>query len=81
MARLTGIIDKGGGAFVQLRDAGGDFVGEVRADDHGHFTLYAIPGRWRVICLTPGGRGEQEVDVGVDDVEIRMAAPSTAVPR
>ncbi len=81
MPRVIGTIEEGAGAFVQLRDSGGDFVGEVRADNEGHFTLYAIPGHWRIICLTPGGRGEQEVDVGVDDVDIRLPPPSTATPR
>ncbi len=70
--RLTGTIDEGAGAFVQLRDSGGDFVGEVRADDEGHFTLYAIPGHWRLICLTPGNRREQDIDVGTEDVTIRL---------
>lgn len=71
--RLTGSIDKGGGAFVQLRDEAGDFVGEVRADSDGHFTFYAIPGHWSVVCLLPGGeRIEWQVDMGVGDIEIRV---------
>ena len=74
MARLHGTIDDGAGAFVQLRDAGGDFVGEVRADEEGSFTFYAIPGHWRVICLTPAGRREKEVDLGTGDVDIRLPA-------
>lgn len=74
MPRLHGTIDDGGGAFVQLRDEGGDFVGEVRADDDGRFTFYAIPGHWRVICLTPRGRREREIDLGPDDIDIRMSA-------
>lgn len=73
MPKVIGTIDHGAGAFVQLRDAEGDFVGEVRADDHGHFTFHAIPGHWRVICLTPSGRREQEIDLGPDDVDIRVA--------
>ena len=73
MPRLLGTVEQGGGAFVQLRDADGDFVGEVRADDEGHFTLYAIPGHWRIICLTPGGRQEQEIDLGAADLDIRIS--------
>lgn len=74
MPRLTGTIEGGAGAFVQLRDQGGDFVGEVRADADGRFTLYPIPGEWTVICLTPGDRREQQVDVGKDDIDIRVPA-------
>lgn len=70
--RLTGVIDGGAGAFVQLRDEDGDFVGEVRADDEGHFTFYAIPGHWRVVALIPGaGRQETDVDLGNEDIDIR----------
>lgn len=75
MPRLRGTIDRGAGAFVQLRDAHDDFVGEVRADDDGNFTLYAIPGHWRLICMAPGRRREQEVDVGSSDVDLRVSLP------
>ena len=74
MPRLTGTIEHGAGAFVQLRDHEGDFVGEVRADDEGRFTLYPIAGEWTVICLTPGERREQHVDVGQEDIDIRVPA-------
>jgi len=72
LPRLTGTIEQGAGAFVQLRDREGDFVGEVRADQEGRFTLFPIPGEWTVICLTPGDRREQTVNVGRDDVDIRV---------
>jgi hypothetical protein len=73
--RLTGRIDGGAGSFVQLRDAEGDFVGEVRADDEGRFVFHAIPGHWRVICLTPGrNRRQQEVDLGAADLDVRIPA-------
>lgn len=73
MTRLTGTIDDGAGAFVQLRDSDGDFVGEVRADEDGRFTFHAIPGRWQLICLTPGPRRrQQEIDLGAEDVDIRV---------
>lgn len=75
MPRLTGTIVGGAGSFVQLRDSQGDFVGEVRADAEGRFVFYAIPGHWSVICLTPGrDRRQQEVELGSDDVEVRVSA-------
>jgi hypothetical protein len=75
VARLTGTIDDGAGAFVQLRDSNGDFVGEVRADEAGRFVFNAIPGHWLLICLTPGPRRrQQEIDLGADDVDIRVPA-------
>lgn len=74
MPRLTGTIENGAGAFVQLRDGDGDFVGEVRADDEGHFTLYPIAGRWTVVCLTPDYRRVHRVEVGAADVDILVPA-------
>ena len=74
MPRLVGTIENGAGAFVQLRDQDGDFVGEVRADHDGNFTFYAIPGQWTVICLTPNRRRERVIDLGRDDVDIRLTA-------
>lgn len=64
------------GAYVTLLGAAGEFVGEVRSDDLGHFQLYAIPGEWTLTCLVPGaarqtrpvtlGLGEEkEVEFGV----------------
>lgn len=73
MPRLSGTIEHGAGAFVQLRDHEGDFVGEVRADERGRFTLYPIPGTWTVICLTPDERRERDVEIGADDVEILVS--------
>ena len=72
MPRLMGTINHGAGAFVQLRDSNGDFVGEVRADEAGQFTFHAIPGHWTVIYLTPGHRGEQAVELGPDDVVVDL---------
>jgi hypothetical protein len=74
MPRLMGTIEEGTGAFVQLRDDGGDFVGEVRADDEGRFTLYAIPGHWTVVILTPGRRRERAIDLRSEDIDIRVPA-------
>ena len=74
MPRVMGTVDRGAGAFVQLRDAGGDFVGEVRADEEGDFVFYAIPGHWHVVCLIPGGlRFEQDFDIGPDDIDLRVS--------
>lgn len=73
MTRLTGSVDDGAGTFVQLRDAQGDFVGEVQTDDQGSFTFYAVPGHWRVVCLVPGGRRhEKEIVLGGEDQDIRI---------
>lgn len=74
MAQLKGTVEEGPGAFVQLRDQSGDFVGEVRADDQGRFVLYAIPGRWTIVCLTPDRRRQHEVDVGTADIDIQVPA-------
>lgn len=74
MPRLRGTIEEGAGAFVQLRDEGGDFVGEVRADEEGHFALYAVPGHWTLICLTPGGRRQKRIEIGAEDIDIRLPA-------
>lgn len=67
-----GTIEEGAGAFVQLRDREGDFVGEVRADEDGHFTFHAIPGQWTVVCLTSARRRERVIDLGPEDVDIRV---------
>jgi Protein of unknown function (DUF1416) len=75
VTRLSGTIDDGAGAFVQLRNADGDFVGEVRADARGRFVFHAIPGHWLLVCLTPGPRRRQkEIDLGVDDIDVRVPA-------
>ena len=72
MPRLMGRVEEGAGAFVQLRDGAGDFVGEVRADDGGRFTFYAVPGHWTIVCLTPARRREQSVDLGRADLDVRL---------
>ncbi len=41
------------GAYVRLKGASGEFVGEVRSDERGRFTLYAAPGEWTLSCLVP----------------------------
>jgi diguanylate cyclase (GGDEF)-like protein len=43
------------GAYVVLSAPAGDFVGEVRSDSRGRFTLYAASGEWTITCLVPGG--------------------------
>lgn len=70
MPKVMGSIEEGAGAFVQLRDSGGDFVGEVRADDEGRFTFHAIPGDWTIVCLTPARRRERRIDLGPEDVHV-----------
>lgn len=81
MPRLSGQIDDGAGAYVQLRDAGGDFVGEVQADEDGRFTLYAVAGCWTIVCLTPGRRRERRVEIDStdsDDLDVQITAEDCA---
>lgn len=79
MPRVTGQVDGGAGAFVQLQDATGDFVGEVRADEGGGFTFHATPGRWVVVCLLPGRRrGEREIELGNEDLHVRVPVSQLA---
>ena len=77
MARLTGTVRAGGrpadGAYVQIRNMTGDFQGEVRTDADGRFTLYPVPGRWRLVTFAPRtGRTEREVDVGTSDLDVAL---------
>ena len=56
------------GAYIRLLDAGGDFVGEIQADDKGAFTFFAGPGEWRLVCLAPGSdRKEEHVNLAKGD--------------
>lgn len=77
MARLTGIVRLDGkpadGAYVQLQNDSGDFQGEVRTDADGKFVLYPSPGRWRLVSwLPPAARGEQNIDVTGEDLDVRL---------
>jgi hypothetical protein len=77
MARLTGTVSKGSapadGAYVQLRNPGGDFQAEVRTGADGRFTLYPVPGRWRLVSFAPKTeRIEREVEVGRDDLVVDL---------
>jgi hypothetical protein len=62
------------GAYVQLRDRGDDFVGEVSAGVEGGFRFYAVPGTWRLVALHPGPggslRAEHDVELAQDDLEV-----------
>jgi hypothetical protein len=76
--RLTGTVrtDTGpaDGAYVQLTNLQGDFQGEVRTDADGKFVLHPVTGKWRLISWLPGGgRAEEEIDVGDDDVQVELA--------
>jgi Protein of unknown function (DUF1416) len=82
MARLTGTVSRGSvpaeGAYVQLRNTGGDFQAEVRTDEDGRFTLYPIPGTWRLVSFAPRTPWvERDVEVGGDDVEIDLTLEAT----
>ncbi len=77
MARLTGTVASGNRpaawAYVQLTNLAGDFQGEVRADEEGSFTLYPVPGHWRLLAWVPSvGRTDGEVEVGSADLEVRL---------
>jgi len=77
MARLTGTVSRGSapadGAYVQLRNAVGDFQAEVRTGSDGRFTLYPVPGRWRLVSFAPQtNRIERDVEVGRDDLVVDL---------
>ncbi len=45
----------------------------VRADEEGSFTLYPVPGHWRLLAWVPSvGRTDGEVEVGSADLEVRL---------
>jgi hypothetical protein len=46
---------------------------QVRADEEGSFTLYPVPGHWRLLAWVPSvGRTDREVEVGSADLEVRL---------
>ena len=80
MVRLTGTVTAGDhpqdGAYVQLRNLRDDFQAEVRTGADGRFTLYPVPGRWRLVSFAPRtGRAEREVGVGDADVDVVLQLP------
>jgi len=77
MATLTGTVTRGAGpadgAYVQLRNQHGDFQAEVRTGEDGRFTLYPVPGTWRLVSFAPRTtRVERDVEVGRDDVVVDL---------
>jgi hypothetical protein len=54
---LTGTVLRGSlpadGAYVQLRNLVGDFQAEVRTGEDGRFTLFPVPGLWRLVSFAP----------------------------
>ena len=86
MPRLTGTVRAGGtaadGAYVQLRNLTGDFVGEVRTDTDGTFVLHPGKGRWRLVSWLPGrGQWNDEVEIGAGDLQVEIdlgETPATA---
>ena len=77
MARLSGTISKGRepaeGAYVQLRNLQGDFQAEIRTGPDGRFTLYPVPGRWRLVTYAPQAvTSERVVEIGKDDVVLDL---------
>jgi hypothetical protein len=77
MARLTGVVSRGSapadGAYVQLRNLGGDFQAEIRTTEDGRFTFHPVPGRWRLVSFAPRTETvEREVEVGTEDLEVDL---------
>ena len=77
MPRLTGTVAMGNQpaawAYVQLTNLAGDFQAEVRADEEGRFSLYPVPGQWRLVAWVPrAGRANREVEVESADLEVQL---------
>jgi hypothetical protein len=69
---LEGTVTRGGEplarAYVQLRDAHGEFTGEWRTRADGAFRFTLPPGPWSVAVLTAGGaKVERAVDLRAGD--------------
>jgi hypothetical protein len=83
---LRGTVTRGGAplarAYVQLRDADGEFTGEWRTRADGAFLFHVSPGPWSVVVLTAGGaKVERTVEVPAGDavlLDIEMDAPGPA---
>src|SRR6266508_2792571 len=84
MPRLTGTVASGSRpaawAYVQLTNLAGDFQGEVRADGEGAFTLYPVPGHWRLVTWSPSGEwGRRFTQHEVDQLLARARARALGV--
>ena len=72
MARLTGVVARSNapaqGAYVQLRNLGGDFQAEIRTGEDGKYTFHPVPGQWRLVWFAPQTAiTERVVEVAEDD--------------
>ena len=75
MARLTGTVARRNapaqGAYVQLRNLGGDFQAEIRTGEDGRYTFHPVPGRWRLVWFAPRSAiTERVVEVGPGDEDL-----------
>ncbi len=55
------------GAYLTLKGASGEFVGEIRTDGSGRFRFYAKPGEWTLKCLTPAGQQTRQLTLKPGD--------------
>lgn len=76
---IQGSVSKGsapiGGAYVRLLDDGGEFTAEVVTSATGQFRFFAAPGRWTLLALAPGARGETTVQAQqgrISEVELAV---------
>jgi hypothetical protein len=61
------------GATVEVHNARGDVVDQVRTTDEGAFTYYLNPGRWTLKTYDARGhRGNQEVAISEGDATMRV---------
>jgi hypothetical protein len=75
--RIAGSVRQGDSpvrCFVRLLDRNRDFVAEVRADQAGSFTFYAIPGDWTLRTISQRGSTDSAVRlVDADILDIALA--------
>ena len=61
------------GAYVRLLDTTDEFTAEVVTSPEGEFRFFAAPGEWKLRSLSPVGRGERVLTVGVGVNETTVA--------
>src|SRR5207244_12677200 len=68
--------DPGGGAYVRLLDATGEFTAEVVTSAAGQFRFFAAPGNWTLRALSRQGNGDATISVsrGINEVAVSVAA-------
>jgi hypothetical protein len=64
-------------AFIRLNKPDGEFMSEVECGPTGTFHMSVPPGEWRLICMVPKQRLEQELTLHRGDqyrVDFLLAA-------